>query len=294
MNTKENATNPNSTVIAAEKLHQQRFSNSHSLTSDPMLEPIIQAAKELQAKIKEQTRQEIEVIKKETADQTKKLYLHVSDAKKEFKRLEQQYSEKCGEYSVIKHQKLQLEDEISKLVDHQEKQQQDISHLKTQLNQKDQEHHHKLSTITDDNENLITRLKNKITQINTDFERQITNLQQKLDYQQQQLENENKSLQSEISKLSEQVTQLTLEKKANEQQYIAAQQQVSTLQHEAETTKQELTEKSGKLTSAEHAQHLANEELNRSRLYIEELEKKNNSIQQELFENWIHKKEETI
>ncbi|OGO91460.1 MAG: hypothetical protein A3F10_02245 [Coxiella sp. RIFCSPHIGHO2_12_FULL_42_15] len=259
---------------------------------DPLYTPFIEAAAELRQKIETQHKQKIEEIKRETAEQTKTLYNKLSEAREEFKRLQDNFNHKNAEFEKITQENITLQQELQITQENILKQQEEIVKQKAMLTSIEQRHNDDIQNVMNKNDLLIDKLKSKIDQINQDYQQQLTHLQQKINYQKQQLTDEVNILREENQQISGELTTFKKEQQTWQQSSNEFIDQIAKLETENSTLQTTLKEKSEKLLRSDHSLKLANEELERGQQYIKELEEKNNSIQKELFENWIHKKEE--
>lgn len=283
------------TLIAAAKMHGAKMraqALAPELGLDPLYTPFIEAAAELRQKIETQHKQKIEEIKRETAEQTKTLYNKLSEAREEFKRLQDNFNHKNAEFEKITQENITLQQELQITQENILKQQEEIVKQKAMLTSIEQRHNDDIQNVMNKNDLLIDKLKSKIDQINQDYQQQLTHLQQKINYQKQQLTDEVNILREENQQISGELTTFKKEQQTWQQSSNEFIDQIAKLETENSTLQTTLKEKSEKLLRSDHSLKLANEELERGQQYIKELEEKNNSIQKELFENWIHKKEE--
>jgi len=262
------------------------------LELDPLYAPIIEAAYQLGETIKEQTKHEIESIKRDTADQTRDLYNKLTEAGREFKNVEQELILKTDELNSLYENKLQLEIELENIRRTQEKQQHDLLHQQEIIDSIQAKHDSALAEADNKNETLIEKLKATIEQINNDYEQQVAHLQQQLDYQKQQFTQEITMLREENSANSTELATLRQEKQIWSLNNDGFQEKLQKIEMENQSLQTNFKEKAEKLLRAEHSLKLANEEIDRCQGYIKDLESKNNKMQKELFENWIQKKDE--
>lgn len=283
------------TLISAAKLHEAKIraqTTPPELGLDPLYAPFIEAANELRQKVEAQSRNKIEEIKRETAEQTKSLYNKLTEAREEFKKLQDSYQNKYNEVEKLTNERALLKQQLASTEDTVKKQHQELQQHHNILQDAEQKHLEELDFVCSKNNALIDKLKSKIDQINQDYEQQLTNLQQKITYQKQQLSGEIAVLLTENTKISTELAELQNEQHLWQQGSSEFIEKIVQLESENLALQHTGKEKAEKLLRNEHALKLANEELERSQQYVKELEEKNNAIQKELFENWIHKKEE--
>lgn len=251
------------TLISAAKLHETKIKSQQKLTSgfelDPLYTPFIKAAESLRHAIETQTKEKIESIKHETAEQTKAIYDKLSDARDEFKYMQQQLADQEKKLEDATAEETQLRQTLMQASEQINQLQNEIKEKNTKLSCVDNHQNEALATAQEAHQHLITKLQAQINQVNCDYKQQLNNTEQKFTYQQQKLNSEAILLREENAKMSEELNSLK-------------------------------QEKSEKCNHSEVSLELANAELERLQNYVKELEEKNNTIQKELFENWIKEK----
>ena len=136
-------------------------------------------------------------------------------------------------------------------------------------------------------ERLISKLKEKIDELVNDHQQQISHLQNKLDYQKAYHDEQMALKTREYQQVNHDAQSYKNQFYSLQQEYQGIKDSVSFLEHQLKEKEQFFTEGSERIRRLEHNLKLAHEEHERSQLYITELEEKNNTIQKELFENWI-------
>jgi len=285
------------TLISAAKLHEAKLRTDVQpvpleLGIDPLYSPLLEAAESLRQKIEARNKEKIESIKRDTAEQTQNLYHKLTEAREEFKRIELTLKNKAEEVDQLNGDKQKLTQELQIANENAAIHLQEAESQKLLVENAEQNKAAEIKAIEEHNSGLIERLKAKIEQINQDFNQQIDNLQQKLSYEQQRFSAEITTLTNNNESMSEELTKLRQEQHTWQEGSSGFEEKISQLQAENTNTQLNLKDKAEKLLRTEHSLKLANEELERSQSYIKELEEKNNSLQKELFENWIHKKDE--
>lgn len=255
---------------------------------DPLYAPLLQAATSLREKIEATHRAKIETIKRETADQTEMIYHKLTAAREEFKNLQEIHSTHLHQIEVLTEEKSKLTDAVNAAHAHLQEQQQQLDLQKSSFRELEEKFESEVGLINIKSDALIEKLKEKINQIHQDYDQQLDHLQQKLSFQKSQLTDEVSLLTKENDKLTQELQTLHQEQQGSG----SLQEKLLALESERINLEVSLKEKAEKLLRAEHSLKLSHEEVERNQQYIKALEDKNNTIQKELFENWILKKDE--
>ncbi len=278
-------------LISADRIKDTKSLDSlfqADLGVDPLYAPILEAAYELRQNVEACTQDKIEAIKRETAEQTKEIYHKLTEAREEFKRLELTLQNTSDEALSLTQAKTELENQFAEACAQIQTLKHEIETQKNELAEINEKNNEEVNLLSLKHDALIEKLKNKIDQINQDYSQQLTNLQQKLSYQQQQMNGEITDLSEANENLQQELSQV----KASQTDSSSLIEEIEKLKYETLSMQHTIKEKAEKLLRSDHSLKLANEEHERCQLYIKELENKNNSIQKELFENWITKKDE--
>lgn len=280
------------TLISAAKLHEAKIRGEMAplpveLGIDPLYAPLLEAAELIRKKLELKYKDKIEAVKRETAEQTHSLYNRLTEAREEFKRLEQQFKDQSEESKILVQRNSVLEQDLRSAVETTTLYQQKVDEQQSIIHQNEFDKATRIRAAEEQNTALIERLKDKIQQITTDYTQQLDNLQQKLNYEQNRLSDEISSLSEVNDKLVFELKQMRHEQHVWQQGTVLFDDKIKQLESNNALSQQNLKEKAEKLLRAEHALKLANEELGRSQNYVKELEEKNNTLQKELLENWI-------
>lgn len=248
---------------------------------DPLYGPLLEAVQHIRQTLDSQHQAELEALKRSTANQTEALYHRLSEAREHFVSLERDFEIKISELAEAQHTIHQQESLLATQ-----------AHQLEQLEQERSNHQLLVDELNQKHEQLLAKLKEKIEAIHADFQQQIDNLQSKLAYQKIHHE-------EQVDTLSRENLALTHELHNTRREYLELHQttqesrdKISQLEQELNNAQLLIKDKNDRLQRSEHSLKLAHEELERNQRYVQELEDKNNSIQKELFENWIVKKDE--
>ena len=287
------------TLISATKLHQaSKRPGAQSLVIDapeseldPIYSPLLQAAKALKEKIEAQHREKITQLTHDAAEQNQELQLKAVATQREIEHLKQQLQAKTADVERVTREKQEVIKDLQTVSENTARHIQEINTQRDLLENAEQSKTTAIQQVELQNAELIERLKAKIEQIKADYSQQLSNMEQDLGYKQQGLTAEVTALTTSNEQMFDELSQLRQERQVWQQGSSGFEEKIKQLETDSQRWQTSHKEKAEALLRNEHALKLANEELERRQEYIKTLEAKNNTLQKEVLENWIDKKE---